>query len=225
MLFRFTRSAGLFFILAGLLFWLGWALLPDLGNHDPAQTLALVAGHRSHVWWAVFIHIATSLALGVGVVALQTDRRATRSKTMRVGATLIVVGAMGLCLEAFFHLVTFYMTAPNVALAQMYEPLRLLQTQGKIVWQLLELALIIGGTVYSAGLYHIDATSPWAKRVFLVGLAWGLIGSLITSRLGLDPQWMIHGFLSWVALGYSWMGFEVLFLIRPERGLNTQRLT
>jgi hypothetical protein len=217
MLFRFTRSAGLFFMLAGILCWLGWALLPDLGHHDPAQTLALVAAHRSQVWWAVVTQLTTSLILGIGVIALQTDQRATRSKTMRVGATLVVVGAMGLCLEAFFHWLTFYMTAPTVVLNPMYELLRLLQTQGKLVWQVLELALLIGGTVYSAGLYHIDATSPWAKRVFLIGLAWGLIGSIVTTRLGIHPQWVIYGFFSWIALGYSWMGFEILFLMRPER--------
>ncbi|HEY9839815.1 MAG TPA: hypothetical protein V6D23_05100 [Candidatus Obscuribacterales bacterium] len=215
--YRFTRASGLILMLAGLSFWLGWALMPDAGTNDPAHILRLVAAHRQGVWWSVVTHLLSSLAFVIAVVGLQTERRCARSKTTRVGATLVLMGAMGVCMDAFFHLVAYYMTAASVAPAGVLEPMRLLQTQGILFLVPLLLALIVGGTVYSAGFYHIDATSPWSKRVFLAGLAWALIGGLIAARTGMGRQLVSQGLITFIALAYCWLGYEVLLRWRPER--------
>lgn len=217
---KFVRTSGALFMLAGLTFWLGWVLMPDAGTNDAAHILTAVGTHRDGVWWSVIVHLISSLAFAVGVIGLQTEPRASRSKTMRVGASLVTIGAMGVCMDAFFHLVAFYMTAPGIAPAAVLEPMRLLQTQGILFLIPLLLALIIGGIVYSAGLYHIDATSPWPKRVLLLGLAWALGGGFAAGRLGLLPrQTVVQGLLTLVALGFIWMGFEVMTRLRPDTGV------
>src|SRR5688572_28645161 len=126
----FSRASGGLFILAGITFWLGWYLMPDAGTNDAAHILEAVASQRNNVWWSALIHILCSLLTVVGVVGLQTERRAAKSKTMRVGAVLVLVGALGVCMDAFFHLVAYYMTATGVAPENVLVPMRLLQTEG-----------------------------------------------------------------------------------------------
>ena len=214
----FLRSSGLLLILAGLTFWLGYIIMPMYSNGDPVQMLTTIAHQRTRVWWSVMTHLISSLIFVIAVIGLQTDRRASRSKTMRVGAILVLIGAMGLSLHAFYHLITYFMsTSGGLSAQNMAEPMQLLQTRGTLFFKPLLLSLLIGGTVYSAGFYHIDATSPWSKRVFLVGLAWGLIGSGIVSRTGLGQNILTQGFLAWVTLAYCWLGFEVLFRLRPDK--------
>lgn len=217
----FAKSSGWLFILTGFTFWLGWFLMPDAGTNDAAPILDAVTANRSHVWWSALVHIVTSLWAVIGVVGLQTERRAAKSKTMRVGAILVLFGAMGVCMDAFFHLVAFYMTAQGIAAAAVLEPMRLLQTQGMAFLIPLLLSFIVGGTVYSAGLYHIDATSAVAKRIFLIGLAWALFGGIMASWLGSGRQIVVQGFLDWVALAYGWMGYEIVWRWRPDKQLHS----
>lgn len=213
----FARSSGVLFVLAGLTFLLGWLLMPDAGTNDAAHILQVVSNHRQGVWWSVIIHLFSSLLFVVAVVGLQTESRASKSKTMRVGASLVLMGAMGVCLDAFFHLVAYYLTAPGVVAQAVLEPMRLLQTQGIAFLVPLLLALVIGGGVYSAGCYHIDATSPWAKRVFILALVWIVFGGIASARLGFNRLVLVQGFLSLVTLGYCWLGYEILLRWRPQK--------
>lgn len=214
---RFIRSAGGLWILAGITFFLGWWLMPDAGTHDAVQILQQIADHRDQVWLSIIAHLISSLALMIGIIGIQTDRRMSFSKTVKTGAVLTALGAMGICMNAFFHLAVFYMTAPGIDPANMAEPMRLFQSQGILFVMPLLLALIIGGTVYTAGFYHVDATSPWAKRVFLIGLAWALLGAG-AARLGMISRPSVTlGFLGLISLGFIWAGCELLFKLRPDR--------
>lgn len=212
----FVKAGGLLFILAGITFWLGWFLMPDAGTNDAVHILQLVSAHRQNVWLSVLAHMLCSVLLAIGVIGIQTDPRMSKSKTTRWGASLVSLGAIGVCLDAFFHLIACYMTADGVSLTAMAAPMTLIQTQGiKFLIPFL-LALIIGGTVYTAGFYHVGATSVWPKRVLLAGLAWALIGGIISAQLGTGHQLVTLGFLSWISLGYIWGGFEVAFKLKPE---------
>lgn len=214
---RFVKAGGLLFILAGITFWLGWFLMPDAGTNDAAHILQLVSTHRQNVWLSVLTHILCSILLAIGVIGIQTDARMSRSKTTRWGASLVSLGAVGVCLDAFFHLIAYYMTTDGVPQKAMAAPMALIQTQGiKFLIPFL-LAFIIGGTVYTAGFYHVGATSVWPKRVLLAGLAWALIGGLIAAKLGTGHQLVTLGFLSWISLGYIWGGFEVAFKLKAEQ--------
>ncbi len=138
------------------------------------------------------------LSLVVAVVALQTDPRAGRSKTMRTGAVLLLLGAMGLALHGLYR---YGFAAPPAA-----EPLWI----RALLW-----SLLIGSTVYSAGGYHIDATGVGAKRVFLVGLACGLLGYALPHILLQQVLWNAFGLC--ITLGYLWFGYDITFRFRPPR--------
>ncbi len=214
----FIRVSGLVWILAGMTFWLGWVLMPELASPDALQLLDLVSDHRERVWWSGMVHLLASLLFMAGIIGIQSDRRMSRSKTTRVGAILTGFGAIGIGLEAFFHLVAYYLTAPGVHLSAVAEPMRQLQTQGMFFLIPLLLALFFGGGTYTAGFYHVDATSPWAKRMFLIGLAWALFGGMAAVQLGWPRQPVVMGFFSFLSLGYIWGGFELLFKFRPDQG-------
>lgn len=138
------------------------------------------------------------VSLVVAVVALQTDTRAGRSKTMRTGAVLILLGAMGLALHGLY---LYGFAAPPDA-----EPLWI---RGLL------LSLLLGSTVYSAGGYHIDATGVGAKRVFLVGMAFGLLGYVLPYALLQEGGWSLLGVCT--SLGYLWFGYDITFRFRAPR--------
>lgn len=218
----FTRASGWLFMLTGMTFWLGWFLMPDAGTNEAAHILEAVSASRNNVWWSALVHILASLLTVIGVVGLQTERRSAKSKTMRVGAILVLIGALGVGMDAFFHLAAYYMTAPAIVPESVLEPMRLLQTQGIVFLIPLLLSFVVGGTVYSAGLYHIDATSAVAKRIFIIGLVWGVFGGLIAARIGTGRLIVAQGFIILVSLAYGWMGYEIVWRWRPEKQRPSQ---
>lgn len=170
----FLRSAGLAYFLAGLSLGGGFLVTSDS--------------------MAFFVRLLTCLSLIWLVIAVQGYARAARSKTMRVGAFLFLLGSLGLVTDAFF-------------------------VQGFLTWFFL-ISFVVGSTTYSAGFYHIDATSPWAKRIFIMGLVWGVFSQLVCLGLTLSPVWVLPVFICFWVLGLCWQGVEILTCFRYKEGLS-----
>ena len=100
-----ARVAGLVWVFAAVTFWAAWFLMPDAGTADPAHILAAVRAHRAGVRWSVAVQIVSSAAFVPAVVF--TRHGSTRA---RVGACLVLVGAMGMAMDAVYHLAAYYMT-------------------------------------------------------------------------------------------------------------------
>ncbi|PIQ22978.1 hypothetical protein COW36_01695 [bacterium (Candidatus Blackallbacteria) CG17_big_fil_post_rev_8_21_14_2_50_48_46] len=198
---RFLNMSGL------LLIWVG------LSFYGSEETLLFKGASPFYQGFAALGHLLLVLLLIVAVIGIQTDPRTGRSKTTRVGAILILVAAAGLALRAFslFLLACLPEAHTSPALLSWLE-----FRQPLLLWPF-ALAFLLGGGVYSAGFYHIDATSPWAKRVFIVALVWLVLGSAAVTWAGLAQVWVRQGYLAWVSLGYLWMGAEVGFRWRPLR--------
>jgi hypothetical protein len=201
--------SGVFLIAAAITFWLGWMLMPEAGTADPAYILNVVAGRRTEVWWSSVVHWISSILFVLGIIGIQNDMRVIASGWARLGAALALLGAMGVCLDGFFHLVAYYLTADGVQASAVLEPMRLLQTQGLVFLVPLLLALIIGGALYSVGLARAGVASRRPRWVFVIAIVWAVAGGVIAARTGSGRRVVVLVFLGLVAAGYGWIGYEV----------------
>lgn len=181
---RFLRSAGLAY----------GAIALGLGG-------GFAGGFVEFPFWAASFKALACVALIVAVIAVQSYPRAARSKTMRVGAILWLCGMLGLVVHAC-------MTAlPG-------NPFPRPMAAFPLLFWTLTVVFMVGCTTYSAGFYHIDATSPWAKRIFIVSLVWGVFGRLGCHYAETAPYLVNGGFLGFVMLGLLWQGTEIFFRFR-----------
>lgn len=187
------RWGGILLLLAGLGSGLGWEALNLATQTGSGVTLTQMA---------LFLHLLAALGLVGAVLMLQTQRRTCLSKTLRVGAAGLLLAALGLCLLTGMQAHALLCGARGAAVTALYLPV-----QGM---------LLLGGGVYSAGCYHVDATRPWAKRLFLVALAWGLLGSLWAWLTAAEGLWVQQGIWRGTTLGYLWLGSEIVWAWRPD---------
>src|SRR5688572_18688683 len=120
-----TRAAGATMVFAAGTFWLAWALMPDAGTADPGHILSAVRAKRDGVWWSVVFQIVSSAAFVPAVVIA----RPASSRAL-TGACLVLVVAMGMAMDAVYHLAAYYMTADGVAPESVLETMRLMQSDG-----------------------------------------------------------------------------------------------
>lgn len=191
---RFLRSAGLAYGCIALGLGGGFAggfVNEWVGGSDLLFISYGVAGFKA----------LACVALIVAVIAVQSYPRAARSKTMRVGAILWICGMLGLAVHACMTALPGNPFPRPMAAFPLF------------FWALI-VVFMVGCTTYSAGFYHIDATSPWAKRIFIVSLVWGVFGRLGCHYAETAPYLVNGGFLGFVILGLLWQGTEIFFRFR-----------
>src|SRR5262245_3007937 len=99
------------FLYASASFWLSWFLMPDPGTTDAAHILAIVKQNRFSVLASVLVQITSSAAYLAALFLLV--RIVVPRKTAMVGLMLFGIGVLGLCADAFFHLLAFFMTGDS----------------------------------------------------------------------------------------------------------------
>jgi len=209
----FRRFCGVLLIMAGLSLSLAGVLFPYFGATQEGLLIQAMATDPLHLGGSLFCQIVASVCLMIAVLGLQRDPRARRSKTMRVGAVLLILGVLGLGQHVWSEWSIYQNVSGDRFLFEYLFPHLPHPTQMRL--PLFFWILYIGSTVYSAGFYHIDATGVWPKRLLLLGLAWGLLGSYLASA---ETQALFyHGFLLCFTIAYCWLGFEVCFRFRPSR--------
>jgi hypothetical protein len=121
------KIAGLWLTFASVCFWLSWLLMPGVGVTDTDTIFALVGRNRADVYASVILQLASAAAYAPGVTGLLVAAGGRASRALRIGSTLLCVGAMGSAADAIFHLVAFEMTAPGLNLDAMGVVMRRLQ--------------------------------------------------------------------------------------------------
>jgi hypothetical protein len=200
--------AGALLVFGAVTFWLAWVLMPDAGTNDAAHILEVVRANRSGVWWSVVVQIVSSVALVPAVLGLYAAAGAGSARGLLLGASLVLVGAMGMCADAFFHLAAYYMTADGVAASTVYEPMRLLQTEGIRLLIPLLLPFFVGGWLFARALRRTGAVSAWPERVFLAAFAGAVVGAVGANLAGGGRHAVVLAFLGAIAVGYAWIGLE-----------------
>jgi hypothetical protein len=204
-----SRVTGLWLIAASLLFWLSWVLMPGVGITDARQILALVGTHRAQVFVSVTLQLLSAAAYAPGIAGVLLSDLARGSRLVRVGAMLLLVGAMGSAADAIFHLVAYEMTAPGMVGDQLETMMRRLQGPDLALLLPFIAAFFIGHAALIAGLRTLHAVSSassallTAAPIFVLAGAAAASAGLVPARLvGLTVLAAVSGSLVLVGLAF-----------------------
>jgi hypothetical protein len=169
--------AGVSLIAAALLLWIAWALMPDAATADARHILEAVGANRERVALSAVVQLVASALFAPGVLfAARQGRRVTFW-----GATLLVIGAMGMAADAVYHQLAVEMTAPGVDGASVLPVMEAMQTRDIRTLAPLLLAFIIGAIVFVVGLSRDQVLGRSAKwfpvAAPLVGIIFGVLAS------------------------------------------------
>ena len=174
---------GWLLILAAITFWISWFLMPDPGTTDTQYILRAVKQVRINVLWSVITQIISSVLYVIALFKL-TQVIHPLKKIVLTGIILFGIGAMGLCADAFFHLLAYFMTDSSVNIQQdVIQVMEFMQTTGVVFLIPILLPFFIGGLVVSIGLQEQFTISKSAKVVFIVAFVIAIIGGVFTNAI------------------------------------------
>jgi hypothetical protein len=205
-----TITAGLLFILAAITFIISWYLMPDPGTTDTVHILKIVKEERTSVLASVIVQIISS-ALYISALFFLVQNNFGK-KIIGIGVIILIgIGAMGLCADAFFHLLAYYMTDVSVNIQQdVVTVMNFMQTEALVFLVPLLLPLFIGSLVLSlnlAKLKIISKRSGWfISAAFLIGITCA-IAAKAGLYSGAIPVLVILGVCT---VGQVVAGFEVI---------------
>ena len=207
---RQTILSGYLLILAAIGFWVSWFLMPDPGTTDTAHILKIVKESRMSVLCSVIMQIAASIAY---VFALFSFAQAwiPQRKITWLGIALLGIGAMGMCADAFFHLLAWFMTDESVTIQKdVVKVMDFMQTDALIFLIPLLLAFFIGSILITIGLNKQGAISAIPKRILIIALSIGLLGAIIGETFSITIPFLTLIVLGMFATGQALAGFELM---------------
>ena len=208
---RQKNLTGYLLILAAITFWISWLLMPDPGTTDTNHILTIVKQARISVLCSVIIQIVSSVLYILALFSL-TQFSVPQKKTTFIGIVLFGIGAMGLCSDAFFHLLAFFMTDDSVNIQQdVVRVMNFMQTKGVIFLIPLLLPLFIGSLVLAIGLKKQGIISNNPAITFITAFSIGIIGTIIAKTiLGYNGPVLSFVTLGIFATGQALIGFEII---------------
>ena len=100
------------------------------------------------------------------------------------GMILFCIGAMGLCADAFFHLLAYFMSDSAVNIQQdVVQVMKFMQTTGVLFLIPLLLPLFIGSLVVAIGLHNKVLFAKISMILFITGFAIAIAGGISTNAL------------------------------------------
>ena len=125
------NTTGWLLILAAISFSISWFLMPDPGTTDTQYILKAVKQVRINVLGAVIIQIISSVLYVIALFKL-TQVISPLKKISLTGIILFGIGAMGLCADAFFHLLAYFMTDNSINIQRCDAVMEFMQTTGVV---------------------------------------------------------------------------------------------
>jgi len=202
--------AGYLFSLAAVTFWISWYLMPDPGTTDTLHILKIVKEQRASVLDSVTVQIISSL-LYLTALFLLLQKGFDKRRINLAGVILLGIGAMGLCADAFFHLLAYYMTDASVTIQQdIVTVMNFMQTDALVFLVPLLLPFFFGSLALAINLSKqqiISKTPAWIIGIsFIIGIA-----NAIANKAGLIdtgiPMLVILGVF---AIGQAVAGLELM---------------
>lgn len=205
-----TTLTGCLFILAAITFWLSWFLMPDPTTTDTEHIFAIVKQARGAVWCSVVLQIFSS-AIYIWALFMLATRLSPNSRTL-TGLILFGIGAMGMCADAFFHLLAYYMTAGDVVIqADVVRVMDYMQTSALAFLIPLLLCFFAGGLVMAISLqkqtYVSNKTSWLLGAALVIGLTGPWMARTVFHYEGRFPMLLALGAN---ALGHIYLGIELI---------------
>ena len=204
------KLAGCLMILAAVTFWISWFLMPDPGTTDTEYILNAVREVRASVLCSVIIQIISSVLYVITLFKLAQLIHPVK-KIISTGMIPFCIGAMGLCADAFFHLLAYFMTDSSVNIQQdVIQVMEFMQTTGVIFLIPLLLPLFIGSLVVAIGLQRRMMISKTPTVLFITAFVIGIIGGVSTNAMHYTIPHLSIITLGVFACGQAWIGIEFI---------------
>ncbi|EMJ91404.1 putative membrane protein [Leptospira kirschneri str. JB] len=206
-----TFWTGILLIFAAITFWISWFLMPDPGTTDTRHILEIVKVSRNFVWYSAITQIVSSVSYMIVLFSL-ADLITPQKKTTLSGFVLFGIGVLGMCSDAFFHLLAYYMTDDSVLIQEnVIIIMNFMQTKGVIILIPLLLPFFIGSLILSIGLKLQNVISKIPVAIFLIAIFVGIPGAIITNKIFLYKGPIISLIiLGLFAIGQAWIGSELI---------------
>lgn len=203
------RASGLLLILSAITFWLSWSLMPDQGTADVNHILAIVKEHRNFVLASVIAQIVSSVLYSTAVIFLA--KASEHSKLTTAGIILLNIGAMGMCADAFFHLLAYYMTDASVTIeSNIVAVMTFMQTGGLIFLVPLLLPFFIGTTLMAIGMKKQTMISAVPSTIIYAAWITAVLGGVIVNKFFPEGRsLLVLTTLGLFALGQITTGIEL----------------
>lgn len=201
-----TRITGVWLTLAALLFWVSWALMPGVGITNAAQILDLVSQHRPSVAASVVAQLISAACYAPALVGLLARRDVANDRSLRMAATLLLIGAMGSAADAVFHLLAYAMTAPGFDRAAFVGLMEFMQGPGLRFVLPLIASYFIGAVWLSLAFARRGLVSRWNPGLYGLAVATGIAGAGLAPHIGLPSRIVGLAVLALVAGAQVWIG-------------------
>lgn len=176
------KSSAILLIVASILFWLSWFLMPDQGTADPVHILKIVAMNRTSVFNSVISGILSSVFYLIALFQIQA-RLKVLSTISIMGTTLLAIGVMGMCVDSFFHLFAYFLTSPTLdQTTNLTQVMADLQQTGVYFLIPILLPFFIGTIIWSWGLYRQQIIQKHVFQLGIFALIFGIAGGLLSKN-------------------------------------------
>jgi hypothetical protein len=187
--------------------------MPDPGTTDTRHILEIVNQSRTAVLLSVITQIISSVLYLITLFLLV--KRRFSNKAILTGAILFGIGAMGLCADAFFHLLAYFMTDKSVTIQQdVIQVMDFMQTAGVVFLLPLLLSLFIGGLVLIIGLHKQRIISGMSQWIIIGGFGIGIISAVSVKMNFLKEAIPVIAILGLFAAGQVLAGFQLIRIPR-----------
>lgn len=203
------RNAALLLIVAAMLFWLSWLLMPGVGVTDATQIFNLVARQRSFVLCSVVTQLL-SAALYVPALLGISCRMSERSDSaVRWGAGLLLLGAMGCAIDAVFHLLAYAMTMPGLEPSPLLRVMAFMQGPGLCLVAPFIASFFLGGPLLSIGLARRGTVSKASVYIYLIAVGIMGVGGAAVSVGAVSAREVGLTVLGAISIAQAWLGVEL----------------
>ena len=200
---------GWLLLAASIGFFMSWFLMPDPGTTDTTHILSIVKQSRNGVMASIVVQINTSILYLIALVFL-TQNGFYRKRITMTGIILLAVGVLGLCSDAFFHLLAYFMTDNSVTIQRdVVRVMDFMQTSGVAILLPILLPFFIGSLVLAIGLGRQSLITRASKYIIITAFSIGILSALAKQTHICEPAPMIIT-LGLFAIGQAFIGFDLI---------------
>ena len=202
---------GRLLILAAITFWISWFLMPDPGTTGTGHILATVKQSRMSVMSSVIIQIISSVFY-VSALFLLAQLSTPQRKATLIGLTLVAIDILGLCSDAFFHLLAYFMTGNSINIQEdVVRVMTFMQTEGVAFLIPLLLPFFVGSIVLAIGLRRQAIISKGPEFTLIAAILIGLAGAIISNKIFRYKGPLLSlSVLGIFATGQALIGYELI---------------
>jgi hypothetical protein len=201
-----ARRAGLWWIAAAGLFWLAWLLMPGVGITDADRILTLVAQQRAAVRLSAALQLVSAACYAPALVGLVASPRFGSRTGVRVGASLLLVGAMGSAADAVFHLLADAMLTPGLDRPTLVTVMQQMQGPGLRFILPLIAAYFAGAACLSVALWRARLVPRWNALLHLAAIGVAVAGGVLLAGRPAALRAVGLTVLFLIAAAQAWLG-------------------